>query len=440
MTKQGQDPQGQELIVDGQVITTRKQCQELIEIRARENDITHDEAWRVVQAEIVRYRSDPELSPRAKAVSPQTAAPPGVTQINGNTADMAALLSNDHDLSDVLITGKVIEGEHPAARLLRKTIPKIAGVVTEDVALLRAEAELAKEQLRTMGVPVQYPLFRSTERIMPNDLLRTSLFHATSNNVPRRYCKNEKLGSVGSGVTIYYTGLELRQTDEAMFRQLLMEARGLAPWDWISLTQCRFLKAAKNTDRHLSSEDNNSLSEIILRMRSGVLLIQSKRRGAFVTCNLLEGYEGEEREQLIRFDPRIVLLFDSYSVIDESVLTSLKGAVQKIYGYLATVPHSELYPISIRNLFETCYGVTEYLVRDAMVRNPKLTMKEAQTAVAKKYSDFLRKNLRKALEILRDDTRVIASFEIDFREEKVMIVKKMDMWGRAIVPPLETTA
>jgi hypothetical protein len=146
---------------------------------------------------------------------------------------------------------------------------------------------------------------------------------------------------------------------------------------------------------------------------------------------LLEGYEGEEREQYIRLDPRIVLLFDRYSIINEKILGEIKGPVQKIYGYLAGIPHSELYPISIRNIFEACYGVTEYLIRNAMPKNEEIlegdaraiAERSAERLVAKKYSDFRRKNLEKALVELRDKYHVISSFCINQKEEKVTITK-----------------
>lgn len=461
-------PNPDQLIVDGKVITTRDQCQEMIELRASERGISHDEAWAVVQKEVLLYLDDGKKTAQptstggaAKGVAHRSDGKgrggqvlrPGdpdpnegahnLIRTNGNEVDLTGGRvpgveeGEEGNLLDALARGELkLMQEHPDAEILRRTAPQTTGLPPDKAAQLLEDASLAQRLVEQTRAHLQYPLFRSTARVMPNDLLRTSLFHASSNNVPRRYCKNEKLGTIGSGVTIYYQGEELRQTDEAVFRQLITEARGSAPWDWISLSQCQFIKAAKGTGRHMSSEDNSEFKDIIMRLRSGLLLIQSRRRGAFITCNLLTDYEGLGKEQRVRFDPRIVLLFDGYTAIDESILYSLKGISQKIYSYLATIPHSDLYPISVKNMFELCYGRIEYLVKDFRRRNEHKSQKEAEVAVAKKYSDFLRKNLGKALTELQKKKGVILSFEIDYKEEKVEIVKNPDMWAEVKELPL----
>lgn len=403
------------LFHEGKLIATRKEHMEQIRARAEQQKITEEQAWQNIQAELLNHISKTDNKKGAS-----------LSGLNGNLIDGLPEDSIPQDLKgtsimDAIATGKLkLSGEHPAADLLRKTVSQTD------------EATEAQRQIELDMPGLQYPQVRQTVRIMPSDFNRTSLFHVGSNNLPRRFCKNEKLGRVGDGVTIFYQGEELRQTDEAVFRQIIHVARGNRPWEWISLKRCRLIQDAKGAKRHLSGKDTKEYHDIIMRLRSGLLLIQSRRRGSFITCNLLSDYEGIGDEQRVRIDPRVALLFDSYAALDENIIYSISGVAQKIYNFIQTIPHSGIHPILIKNLFELCYGRIEYLVKEYRRQLASKPAKEseaglsdqkrAEMAINKKYSDFHRKSLPMGLDELKT-IGLIISYEINRKDDKVAIVK-----------------
>lgn len=429
---------------DGELVAKRTDYEARIQQRVEHEGITEERAWADIQTELVRFIELSKAAKRAKGGATSARPSMGTTRSfpavvspadgtgrqNGNLIEglsedslSAELKGKGVSIMDAIEAGSLkLSGAHPTAELLRRTVSP-----TEDATEAQQQIELDMPGLR-------YPQVKQTVRIMPSDFNRTSLFHVGANNLPRRFCKNEKLGRVGDGVTIFYQGEELRQTDEAVFRQIIHVARGKKPWEWISLKRCRLIQDAKGAKRHLSGKDNKEHHDIIMRLRAGLLLIQSKRRGAFITCNLLAEYEGVGDEQRVRIDPRVALLFDSYAALDEAIIYSISGVAQKIYNYIQTIPHSGIHPILIKNLFELCYGRMEYLVKE--YRRHLATrskdrkdgeegmsdQKRAEVAINKKYSDFHRKNLPMALDELKAKGLII-SYEINRKDDKVAIVK-----------------
>lgn len=428
------------LFYEGKLIATRGAYTKRIRADSASKHITEDQAWSDIQKELLDLMDKDKRTKRSGGgrggrSSPQgtsragPATPAGEGALNGNLIETLPDTSQNGkgtglSVIDAIDSGElVLSGEHPVSKLLLRTIAP-----TED------ESTEAQKQIELDMPELRFPQARQTIRIMPSDFNRTSLFHVGSNNLPRRFCKNEKLGRVGDGVTIFYQGEELRQTDESVFRQIIHVARGNRPWDWISLKRCQLIQDAKGVKRHLSSKDTKEYHDIIMRLRAGVLLIQSKKRGAFITCNLLSDYEGVGDEQRVRIDPRVALLFDSYAAIDETIIYSISGVAQKIYNFIQTIPHSGIHPILIKNLFEMCYGRTEYLIKEykrQLASKPKgeagdgtSDQRKAELAINKKYSDFHRKNLPVALDELKAKG-LIVSYEINRKDDKVAIVKNL---------------
>lgn len=446
----GKTPAPDKVELNGEVVATRNSMQKSIERRAQEQSISLDDAWEQISREILAYHSKPgtdkkELQPQAtagkrggEATVPFIMKKGGVFHLNFNGTSLDDL-SDDilpkelrdlgyHNIMEALASGKLkIDGESHVADLLSQTVTYSNDVT--DASVQRAAD--AKKQLMAVSPAMQYPLMRRDVRVMPSDFNRTSLFHVGSNNLPRRYCKNEKLGQIGTGVTIFYHGEELRQTDEAIFRQLVFMARGKRPWEEINLSQCSFIRDAKGTGhrsgRRLGAKDLKEVHDILMRLRSGLLLIKSKKRG-FMTCNLIKEYDGNGTERRLIIDPRVVLLFDSYAAIEEKVSSELSSIAAKIYSYLATVPATGLYPILVTSFFEFCYGGMEYLEKEYLRRNPTQkdgapsTKRDAELSVQKKLSDFKRKGLPNALDELKDKG-LVATWAWEEKNTKVSITK-----------------
>lgn len=394
----------------GEILAMRRDCQKIISQRAQDDGISEEDAWKKISEELLshfkQYQKTPQSTQRNKPASVEIK---GVIENISDEMLPPELQKNGIGVLEALNRGLVnLEGEHPLAQTLKNTIENN-----------QETAEQARQLINAQAPGLQFKLWSETVKVMPSDLNRTSLFHVGSNNVRRRFCRNERLGRVGTGVSINYQGEELRlDSDGAVFKQLLHEARGKKPWDWIVIRKNDLIRGAKNTKRRLAGKDTDQLHDILMRLRGGLLLIQSSKRG-FITCNLLSDYENRLGDLYVRIDPRVVLLFDTYATLDERALHSLGSIAQKIYNYIQTVPHSGVHPILISNLFELCYGTKKAILREL---ERTYSAQAAETAFSKKFSDFRVKNLPAALDELVKHG-LILSFNINKADQKVSIIK-----------------
>lgn len=76
----------------------------------------------------------------------------------------------------------------------------------------------------TAAAIIQFPIWKSSNRALPNVIVRSSLFTARNSRTPRDYRDNELLAVVGPG-EIRYTGKELRQDDEDVLMCLVHIAK-----------------------------------------------------------------------------------------------------------------------------------------------------------------------------------------------------------------------
>lgn len=91
-----------------------------------------------------------------------------------------------------------------------------------------AARQQAQTQARVPPRPtVELPRWPDDVRGLPNEALRCALFNARNRKQPRRYFRNELIGTTEALTEIRYTGEELRQTDQTYLLQVLHFARGL---------------------------------------------------------------------------------------------------------------------------------------------------------------------------------------------------------------------
>lgn len=309
--------------------------------------------------------------------------------------------------------------EHPDAELLRAALAESGGIFQpngnlDDKPAIRAIRD------RQLTFPFKHP---ASVRIMPSDFNQTSLFHVASNNTPRRHYKNELMGKIGQHVSLYFQGEELRHDDEANFLQLLHLARGKAPYEYILADNVPFIRGSRGAKRILGVKDSDSVDESLMRMRGAFVVIRNeKRKGSFITVNLVKDLQGSGSQRRIMIDPCIVALLDSYTAMDQEILYKLKGVAKQLFKYISTKPYSGLYPIKVINLFEMCYGTQQSNIAHYKQRNPTKTDAEVKVAMGKKISDFRRKSLPDALQELKA-LELIVDYTINEKEDKVAMVK-----------------
>lgn len=321
---------------------------------------------------------------------------------------------------DAIIKGQVkLPGEHPDAELLRASLQVAAQTFANPNTNIEDHPVIKQIHERQMLFPFKMP---QSVRIMSTDFNQTSLFHVASNNMPRRFFKNEIMGRIGENVTIFFYGEELRHEDEAIFLQLIHMARGKAPYEWIYVENVPFFRGAKGATRILGAKDTNSIDESLERMRGAYVMIRNAKRKVFITVNLIRDLQGSGSERRIMIDPCMVALLDSYTAMDQDVLYTTKGVARQLFKYISTKPHSGLYPTKVQSFFELCYGSMESITKHYRERNPEKTDAQVKVAMTKKISDFRRKALPEALGELKK-RGLIVTYTIDEAADKVAIIK-----------------
>lgn len=108
--------------------------------------------------------------------------------------------------------------------------------------MAKALAIVAKVRAKKPRMPDQLPLWDRNERGMPNAFARSALFNCNKTNAPRQHFKNHHIATL-SGVTIQYTGEELRQDDADLFLEICHIAREAPIGERIEFTAYAMLKA-----------------------------------------------------------------------------------------------------------------------------------------------------------------------------------------------------
>jgi hypothetical protein len=452
--------QRETLLVDGQQVPVdRADYQHLIERTAVHSNCTTEEAWDHVKEHLVatltvqnrgkgrspastpsqRFAETPVADPTreiskaalvARAGSlPQIVSNAGgryLLRLNGapinalHTVDIPPSLARSRlSVLEMISQGMLdLEGEHEDAALLRAAAPSglfDTGAIMDPTRLAAVEAVNQRQ--------FQYPLQKQTVRILPSDFSKTSLFHVASNNTPRRFYEDEMLGKVGDTTRIVYRGQELRHDDELVFMQLLHVARGKRPYEWLSFNVSKFFRGSRGTRRSLSVKDTRSVSESLLRLRQGMLIVTNTTTKKFITVNLIKDLQGDPANQRALIDPVVVLLCSSFAAINTDHLFQLSGVSRQILKYLSTIPNriERLHPINITSLFELCYGTIESLQNHYREENPDKPEAKVRIAISKKVSDFRRVALPAAMNTLK--AAGILDFAIDGVSDKITITR-----------------
>lgn len=183
--------------------------------------------------------------------------------------------------------------------------------IVQKVLNLRALQLGARKRLPvSQPAPFQIPLWPPEFRGAPNEVLRCALFNAQNRKQLRRYLEDETICIYGDG-TVTGTGQELRQDDCGVFLQII---HLLPPGsNIVRFTPYSFCKAM---GWPINGGSYKRLRSHILRMRSTILSIYSKRLGEGVTISLLKDFtwkDGITGETLtsyyIEVDPLLARLF-----------------------------------------------------------------------------------------------------------------------------------
>lgn len=209
---------------------------------------------------------------------------------------------------------------------------------------------------------VQLPMWPQDLRGLPNAFARSALFTvANLRKGERRNMKRHPIAAL-AGITITYTGEELRQDDEDVFLQILHIARNQelgTPVRFTAYSMISELGWTKN------SASYKRLVDCLDRMKASSVAVTVEDRIGNVrenyTGSLIRSFRWREpatdtqlREWEILLEKEIVSLFQSqsYSRLDWRMRLKLPMLEKWLHSFYHT--HAQPYPYTVENLHRLC--------------------------------------------------------------------------------------
>lgn len=214
----------------------------------------------------------------------------------------------------------------------------------------------------TVVTELQLPLWPNDLRGLPNAFARSALFNvANARKGARRHVKRLEIAAL-RGISVTYTGEELRQDDEDVFLQLLHIARSKDLSQPVGFTAHSMITEIGWTR---NSGSYKRLADCIDRMKATAVAVtvekpDGRREGfsgslvAFFRWRDEGQGAGSLREWQIRIDPEIARLFgaESYTRVDWSMRLKLSPLEKWLHSFYHT--HARPFAMSVPTIHELC--------------------------------------------------------------------------------------
>lgn len=198
----------------------------------------------------------------------------------------------------------------------------------------------------------QLPSIPFDKRIIPNDMIRSSLFTIGNHHSSRPYLKNQKIASFRT-TEIRYTGEELRQDDEDVWLQLIYLAaqsqnNKIIFKPYTLLTEIGWAQRTQYRDR---------LKASLTRMSATTLELYNANFEKGIGFSLIRKFEwyGDEkqlRDWTVWLEPEVIKLFGSlgkmYSKIQWEQRKKLKPLAKWLHAFYSS--HAEPEAIHVLRL------------------------------------------------------------------------------------------
>jgi len=262
-----------------------------------------------------------------------------------------------------------------------------------------AARERAKSELAYKLLEGQLMLWPESERGVPNELVRCSVFNARNRNEPRLIYKASaplEIAIVGGGRVAFW-GEELRQDDETVWMQLVHMAKD-ARKDTVEFKRHALLKEMRWP---INGQSYTRLLNTLRRLSTAGLEIYSKRFDKGINVRLVDRYEYSEDENTLWrvkvFDTKeeALKLFDQlYSRVEWAQRLELPdGVATWLHSFYAS--HREPFPHKLTTLAlgagmilerpedNELDAVTRKRVVSQRMKDARKTMKSAHDALVK---------------------------------------------------------
>lgn len=222
---------------------------------------------------------------------------------------------------------------------------KIARLQRAALERQKSEAESAQSAAAT---PVsQIPFWPESTRGVPNAVLRSALFAATTKG-SRSYISREQLHAQGD-MRILYSGPGLGQGDLDVWETVLHLARTSPHSYEVRTTSYQLLKLQSKSD---AGTNRKTLHNCIVRLKASAVEVKHGNY-SYMGSLIDEAFRDESTSQyVIRLNPRLCDLFvqGAFTRVDWNVRRSLSGKplAQWLHGYFSS--HAKPFPVGIETL------------------------------------------------------------------------------------------
>ncbi len=197
------------------------------------------------------------------------------------------------------------------------------------------------------------------ERFIPNDYARSSIFTARNKRTPRLNLVREQLFHLHEGVSILYTGIELRaEDDEIIWLQTLHYAKKYPlgePFEFSIKDLVRDVGWARNGRYYEKAR------ECISRLKASEVLVQNDRKyGKSGAISLIAQYttrndhDGKATKYQVWINPNLILLFAGNDFTNHSWKTyrDLTPIARRLADYISS--HKVPYPLKVEQFRQMC--------------------------------------------------------------------------------------
>lgn len=197
------------------------------------------------------------------------------------------------------------------------------------------------------------PSISQSKRIIPNDLIRSSLFTISNHKMQRSYLKEHTLYTFGE-TTITYTGEELRQDDEDVWLQIihLMSKEHSMQIDFMPYSLIAKLGWPRRT------QYRDKLRTILTRLSATSLAIRNKSIKTGLSVSLIRKFIWTDdkgsalKRWCVWLEPEIRKLFANalYTKIHWEQRMQLKPLAKWLHAYFSS--HAEPLPVPVAVLMK----------------------------------------------------------------------------------------
>jgi hypothetical protein len=222
---------------------------------------------------------------------------------------------------------------------------------------MRLEDICKRNTQRALEADARMPNWPANQRGVPNSVLRSALFGAFGRG-KRKFMQDEPIASV-EGVSIFYTGQQLDQSDLDVWEGILHLSRDLRLGARIEFTArgiLRLIGRGGASGDSIGSSDREWLRNVFRRLKATNV---ECRQGPFAYGgSLIDEYFRDDSigRYVVRLNPRLKLLFNrnGWTSVDWKIRSTLRGhpLAQWLHGFYSS--HADPFPYKVATLHRLC--------------------------------------------------------------------------------------